>query len=242
MRTLRVLLVAIVATATVAGCGKNPAAPTEGETVIKRTSGLPKGSTAAAKPTSTKPATGTATKAPTTSTKAPGVSTKPGPSPTPKPTSGTPTPAPAAGDGALRVAIRLWGTQPVGSLKLAIFDQVDPTQATEVPLQLTGAEAVWEQEDIPAGRYTIRVNAYSPDAKAMGFGATEAIVKGGELTDLTIDLGVDKPIPTPTPVPDGGESGATGEPEATPTPAATATPAPTGPGSGGTLGLRVEIL
>ena len=249
MRTWQKITVAILAAAALSGCGKNPAAGPEGERVIKNNASV-KRAASVARPTA-KTASQT-TKAPAkaaTSTKAPGVSTKPGattpgaattPSAPTQPGSATA----AQRDGALRLTIRTWGADPVGSLVLQVFSQVDPAQSAEVPLQLTGPEAQWEQADVPAGRYTIRVKALSTTGAPMGIASTEAIVEADAMTDLTIDLGVDSPAPTPTQNA-GGQSGAAGgETTPTPTAAPTATPtaAPTGPGAGGTLGLRVEIL
>lgn len=243
MRTWQKITVAMLAVAALTGCGKNPAAPGEGERTIKKTSGLSRSASTAqpAKPAPAAPTKGAAPK------KAPGVSTKPGSAPaapanptTPGNQAGPKTPA--AGEGVLRLTIRTWGEDPIGSLVLNVFSQKDPAQTAEVPLQLTGPEAQWEQGDVPAGRYTLRVKALSTKGVVMGVATTEAIVEAGAMTDMTIDLTVDSPVASPTP-----DSGAAGEDEepttgATPTPAPSATPAPTGPGSGGTLGLRVEII
>ena len=242
MRTWQKLTVAILAAAALTGCGKNPAATGEGERTIKKSAGISRTSAVA------QPKAGTTTKAPAkgaATTKAPGVSTKPGTSPTSPTSPATTAPAkPAAtGEGALRLTIRTWGEDPVGSLVLQVFSQVDPKQNAEIPLQLSGPEAQWEQSDVPAGRYTIRVKALSTKGAPMGIASTEAIVEADAMTDLTIDLGIDTPLATPTP-----DSGAAGEeeeeetPTASPTPTPSASPSPTGPGAGGTLGLRVEII
>lgn len=254
MRTWQKISVAVLAAVVLTGCGKNPAAAPEAERTIKKTAGI-KAAKTVAQPAARSAATLTApTKA---GAQKPGVSTKPGTTGTaPKPATGStpaaPKPAaeaPATGDGAMRLVIRTWGADPVGSLILQVFSQTDASQNAEIPLQLTGPEARWEQADVPPGRYTVRVKAIGPDGSPMGIASTEAIVEAAAMTDLTIDLGIDTPVPTPKP---GGTSGVAGEPSPEPTvapttaPTAAPTPAPTptpaGPGYGGTLGVRVEIL
>lgn len=251
---------ALIAMAMLSGCGKNPAAAPETEKRVGQNSML----------SAKKAATGTVkAAAPTKTTKTapakkPGVSTTSGTKPatggttTPVTTGGTTQVTPkAGGEGALRLTIRLWGTSPIGSLKLLVFAPGE-TVGVEVPMQLTGPEAVWEQDGLPEGAYTLRVQAFDPASKPIGQGSTQAIVNDGELKDLTLDVTTNKvadikpegtsgiasepePSATPTAAPSTTPSIA---PSATPTPAATATPtpAPSGPGYGGTLGLRVEIF
>ncbi len=248
MRTWQKITVAILAAVALSGCGKNPAAAPEGERTMKQRAGL-KGAKTVAQPAARGAASLSAPSRTGAAAKAPGVSSKPGAAPTQAaPTSQAPAkpgaskPA-AEANGALRLVIRTWGADPIGSLVLNVFSQVDATQSAEIPLQLTGPEAHWEQSDVPAGRYTIRVKALSTTGAPMGIASTEAIVEANAMTDLTIDLGIDTPTPTPKPSTNaGGQSGAAGEPEASPSPTPAPTASPAGPGYGGTLGVRVEIL
>lgn len=254
MRTWQKITVAILAAVALSGCGKNPAAAPEAERTMKQRAGL-KGAKTVAQPAARSASTLSAPTRTGAPAKTPGVSAKPGstpasPSAPAKPGTTAPSPstpgasAPATGDGALRLVIRTWGADPVGSLVLNVFSQVDPAQSAEVPLKLSGPEARWEQSDVPAGRYTIRVKALSATGAPMGVASTEAIVEPNAMTDLTIDLGIDTPTPTPKPSTNtGGQSGATGgEPTASPSPTPTPAASPAGPGYGGTLGVRVEIL
>lgn len=246
---------ALIAAALLSGCGKNPAASTlNAESRVSSTKKAGTTTTKAATTTKSTTTAATTTKKPGLATTTPGKTTTTAPTTTttsPVTTGGTTVTAPPAVDqeGALRLTIRLWGTSPIGSLKLQVFAP-GAEEGADIPLQLTGPEAVWEQEDLPAGTYTLHVFAYGPDGKAIGKGEIEALVKSSELRDLTLDVNTAKgydigvastpdPEPTTTPSPT-----ATATPAPTPTPAATATPspAPTGPGAGGTLGLRVEIF
>lgn len=228
MRTWQSILALAIAAATLTGCGKNPAASTP----VQQTKrfGAASTRTVAAKPV---PASNATVVSPAAVT----VATRPA-----APSSGAAKPVAgpvAALPGALRLKVRTFGASSVGSLVLNVVSQADPSAAATVPMAMSGAEATWETEELPAGAYDLNLELRDAAGKRIGGGKALATIVPGEVAAVTVDITVEPapvaPAPSASPVP-GGDPGVAASPS--PSPAPSASPSA---GLGGTLGIRVEF-
>ena len=186
------------------------------------------GQTPASAPSATyKAATKAAAKTAPAAKKAPSVSSRPATKAPAKPAA-TPAPteqAPAENDetGSLKVDLKVSGNAPVAKLALKVFDQADPTVSADIPLNLTNGGATWAEDALPAGRYTLQVQALDAADKLLGSGNGEAIVTAGKATEVALEIRANVVAPADT----------SSDPDPT-TPTT-----PTAPG--GTIGLNIEI-
>jgi hypothetical protein len=155
--------------------------------------------------------------------------------------------------GSLALAVNVSGTAVVASLALDVLDQLG-ADALQPPLPVANGLATWQQASLSAGTYALKLKALGPDGAVLGQATTQAIVKPGEPTEVTIDLRVNAALP---PAPQTAPMATSTQPVAPAAPVTPVGPAPattsntvstqsTGqsssqPATGGTLGLNLDI-